>query len=324
MPRLGDDGVPARRSEHQYSSPHTEGRAARGTGRRRAHRAGVRGQCADCYSPRLAAALIRMTRAFRTVRAVVPLDMQRAKLEAWALADDVALGGCWWTRARVATLIGRKLGIRYHPGHVSKLLRQGGWRPQKPEWRARQRDEAVIDRWRAECWPAIKKDGHDATAYAAVRGCEWLLSAAATCYGRSAASCSSYETAPQSTAVTWSRPSCETRHAGACIWSASPATLRNWIPRSTSGGRGVRLAVSEARRTLQLLMRRPRRDAARAARRVPPPPPQTPRDPWLPNPHESGSTVHALVSRSPPPVSAYPTPSHWSPTRTIETHCIES
>jgi transposase len=73
-----------------------------------------------------------------------------------------------WTRKRVAVLIEQRLGIRYHPGHVSKLLQSWGWSSQKPEKRARQRDEAAIEAWVQERWPAIKKEGTRGGAHAAL------------------------------------------------------------------------------------------------------------------------------------------------------------
>ncbi|HEV8454717.1 MAG TPA: winged helix-turn-helix domain-containing protein [Gemmatimonadales bacterium] len=62
-----------------------------------------------------------------------------------------------WTLARVAALIHREFGIRYHPGHVWKLLTSLGWSCQKPERRAVERDEAAIARWKHNEWPRIKK-----------------------------------------------------------------------------------------------------------------------------------------------------------------------
>jgi transposase len=62
-----------------------------------------------------------------------------------------------WTLARVATLIQQEFGIRYHPGHVWKLLTGLGWSCQKPERRALERDEAAIARWKYTEWPRIKK-----------------------------------------------------------------------------------------------------------------------------------------------------------------------
>jgi transposase len=61
-----------------------------------------------------------------------------------------------WTLGRVAQVIERLTGVRYHPGHVWRLLRRLGWSPQRPARRAAERDEAEIARWRAEEWPRIK------------------------------------------------------------------------------------------------------------------------------------------------------------------------
>jgi transposase len=37
-----------------------------------------------------------------------------------------------WTCLRVADLIKREFGVRYHPGHVWKILAALGWSPQRP------------------------------------------------------------------------------------------------------------------------------------------------------------------------------------------------
>lgn len=62
-----------------------------------------------------------------------------------------------WTCPRVAGLIRRRFKVRYHVDHVSRLLRSMGWSPQKPERRARERDEEAIRRWVRVEWPRIKK-----------------------------------------------------------------------------------------------------------------------------------------------------------------------
>jgi len=62
-----------------------------------------------------------------------------------------------WTTPRVAEVIARHFGIRYHPDHVGRLLHRLGWTPQKPERRALQRNEAAIARWKREEWPRVKK-----------------------------------------------------------------------------------------------------------------------------------------------------------------------
>ena len=62
-----------------------------------------------------------------------------------------------WTCERVARLIEDEFGIRYHPGHVWKLLRELNWSPQRPAGRALERNEPAIDEWKRKTWPAIKK-----------------------------------------------------------------------------------------------------------------------------------------------------------------------
>jgi transposase len=62
-----------------------------------------------------------------------------------------------WTCERVAHLIEAEFGVRYHAGHVWKLLRQLGWSPQRPTGRALERNEEAIAGWQRKTWPAIKK-----------------------------------------------------------------------------------------------------------------------------------------------------------------------
>ena len=63
-----------------------------------------------------------------------------------------------WTLKRIATIIYREFGIRYSLVGVWKLLREGlKWSWQKPERRARQRNQAAIDQWKTTTWPHIKK-----------------------------------------------------------------------------------------------------------------------------------------------------------------------
>ena len=62
-----------------------------------------------------------------------------------------------WTCPRVAEVIAKNFGVKYHPAHVWKILRSLGMTCQKPEQRARERDEASIARWRKLEWPRIKR-----------------------------------------------------------------------------------------------------------------------------------------------------------------------
>jgi transposase len=86
-------------------------------------------------------------------------DEQRDQLPALLArgAEDFGFRGEVWTAKRVTTLIRREFGVRYHPNHVGKLLRAAGWSPQKPLQRASQRDEAAIETWWTERWPALKR-----------------------------------------------------------------------------------------------------------------------------------------------------------------------
>jgi len=70
-----------------------------------------------------------------------------------ALGYETAL----WTAERVADLIERACGVRYHAGHVWKILRDLGWSCQRPAARALERDEVAIRQWQRVSWPALKK-----------------------------------------------------------------------------------------------------------------------------------------------------------------------
>ena len=62
-----------------------------------------------------------------------------------------------WTTRRVADVIRKRFGIAYHPNHLWRLLRGEGWSCQKPETKARERDETAIAHWKRYRWPHIKK-----------------------------------------------------------------------------------------------------------------------------------------------------------------------
>jgi transposase len=57
----------------------------------------------------------------------------------------------------VAHLIQQEFGVRYHEGHVWKILVSLGWSPQRPVGRARERNEAAIRTWKRKTWPTIKE-----------------------------------------------------------------------------------------------------------------------------------------------------------------------
>jgi transposase len=64
-----------------------------------------------------------------------------------------------WTAARVARVIERHFGLRYHPEHVRKILkRRLGWSSQKPRRKARERDDQEVERWLDDEFPRILRD----------------------------------------------------------------------------------------------------------------------------------------------------------------------
>jgi transposase len=97
--------------------------------------------------------------AGRTGRKRQLSDEDLRRLEALLIEGPQAQGyeTNLWTLKRIATVVRKRFGVSYHPGHVWKLLRQLGWSCQRPERRARERDEAAIRRWLKYRWPRIKK-----------------------------------------------------------------------------------------------------------------------------------------------------------------------
>jgi transposase len=65
-----------------------------------------------------------------------------------------------WTRDMVAELIERKYGIRLARNSVGRLLAQLGITPQKPLYRAMERDETLVHTWLKTEYPKIKKMAH--------------------------------------------------------------------------------------------------------------------------------------------------------------------
>jgi transposase len=62
-----------------------------------------------------------------------------------------------WTLPRTADLIESLTGVRYHPGHVWRILGDLGFSCQRPERRAIERDEEAVRQWKRVKWPALKK-----------------------------------------------------------------------------------------------------------------------------------------------------------------------
>ncbi|MCC6321120.1 MAG: transposase [Phycisphaerales bacterium] len=84
---------------------------------------------------------------------------QRRRLAAAIKRGAAAAGydGDLWTCRRVRDLIGKTFGVWYDLNHVGRILHALGFSVQKPEARARERDEKAIANWRKHDWPRIKE-----------------------------------------------------------------------------------------------------------------------------------------------------------------------
>jgi transposase len=86
-------------------------------------------------------------------------DKQKGKLEKLLLKGARKNGYPTelWTLQRVAEVIQKHFGIDYAVSGVWYILKGMGWSCQKPERRARERDEQAVAMWRKQHWPRIKK-----------------------------------------------------------------------------------------------------------------------------------------------------------------------
>jgi transposase len=100
-------------------------------------------------------------------------EKDRKRLEQRLLQGPERLGyeTPLWTCPRVTHLIEQEFGIRYHTGHVWKVLVSLGWTPQRPVGKARERNEQQIQTWRKKTWPGIKKKpaGKGVRSYSSTR-----------------------------------------------------------------------------------------------------------------------------------------------------------
>ncbi|MGA2588268.1 MAG: winged helix-turn-helix domain-containing protein [Candidatus Aminicenantales bacterium] len=86
----------------------------------------------------------------------------KKRLEAILLrgARETGFSTDLWTCPRVVQVIQKVFGVRYHVDHIGRILHSLGWSPQKPQRRAVERDEALIQRWVQADWPRVKKTPH--------------------------------------------------------------------------------------------------------------------------------------------------------------------
>jgi transposase len=75
-----------------------------------------------------------MGKARRAERKLLLAARQLQQLTHKLLAGPEKMGYCTplWTAQRVAVVIEQEIGVRYHSGHVWRILRGLGWSPQRP------------------------------------------------------------------------------------------------------------------------------------------------------------------------------------------------
>jgi transposase len=85
-----------------------------------------------------------------------------------------------WTLKRIAALIEREFGVRYHPRYLERPLKAHNFTVQRPATRAKERDELVIARWPKRDWVALQKR----RAASSARFSSWMRPATASGRGR--------------------------------------------------------------------------------------------------------------------------------------------
>src|SRR3954447_639842 len=71
-----------------------------------------------------------------------------------------------WTAQRVTELIQHHFGVSFHPEHVRKILKQRlGWTSQKPQRKARERDDKEVERWLGDELPRILREAYRRQAH---------------------------------------------------------------------------------------------------------------------------------------------------------------
>jgi len=84
---------------------------------------------------------------------------QRRQLARLVVAGAEAAGyrTSLWTCRRIVDLVRHQFDVVYHPDHVGRLLRACGFSPQRPQRRAKERDDRRVREWIRQEWPRVKK-----------------------------------------------------------------------------------------------------------------------------------------------------------------------
>lgn len=88
-------------------------------------------------------------------------EENRQKLKKILLSGPVKYGYLTelWTLSRVAEVIKKEFRITFSEVWVWHIIRDLGFTPQKPQVKAKQRNEKAISEWKAKALPGLKKMG---------------------------------------------------------------------------------------------------------------------------------------------------------------------
>jgi transposase len=75
-----------------------------------------------------------------------------------------------WTLSRLATVMQQETGVIFGHNHTWQIVRELGFTCQKPQVKARERDEAAIKAWKEKRLPGLKKMGPNAWIFSGLRG----------------------------------------------------------------------------------------------------------------------------------------------------------
>ena len=81
-------------------------------------------------------------------------DLRRAILQK---PTEHGFGTELWTLKRVGVVIKRLHGVKYSETQIWRILGALGFSPQKPDKRALERNEDVVQNWKRNTWPTLKK-----------------------------------------------------------------------------------------------------------------------------------------------------------------------
>ena len=63
-----------------------------------------------------------------------------------------------WTLRRIAAVVRREFGVRYHPRALSPALKAHEFTVQRPATQAKERDEGLVHAWLTHDWEQVKKE----------------------------------------------------------------------------------------------------------------------------------------------------------------------